>query len=161
MAHQYTASLTTRALLGLVGIPAVLISLLAVDLMWFRPRTRLLDQVRLESRTEVGAPDHEVVERAEARWSWFAVWFPWLWLLGKKLGRYALVFIGLQIILTVVGTRIGASLTPPEVSPMGPMPSAVVSFWQPMLKTLAVGIPFVLMPSLSRPRGRAGSRGGR
>ncbi len=134
-------ALVTRSMIVKLGIPAILISLLALDQMVFRPRTRWLDEVRMRWWERAGSrscppPAAMVSVRkcSRARFSWLGLVCGCFWLLGKKLWRQGLVVFSLRIasgVVAVIALAVLSGLqrtsgTVPESSP--PPVSMVVGF---------------------------------
>lgn len=104
----YSARLITLSMAGIVGVPGALVSVLAIDQMLIRPRTRWLDEVRRRALVRDGAVDADdprlraLAARADARWNWTAMATSWLWLLGHGLVRPGLI----ALVLVTLGTAV-------------------------------------------------------
>jgi len=147
-----SAVLITRSMVGILGVPYLLISLLFIDLIWFRPRTRLLDEIRRRAGNLEG-----LLPRARARWSWTGFAFTWLWLLTRGLVRPAALFILVQFLLgVVVGLVLNATSLaygPRLEFDMGSVPTAAEYFWRPVLGTSLVLLPGLVMVLVVAVRG--------
>lgn len=95
----------TRSFLGMLGVAATAVSLLALDQALSRPRTRLLEALRW--RLLAVAVDHperpalarSLEDRARATWSWQAAGFTWLWLGARRLLVPAVAVVVLLVVL--------------------------------------------------------------
>ncbi len=151
----HSEALITRSMIGITGIPTLIVTLLLMDQMILCPRTRLLDQVRRQvlarhpDHATTAAAQQEVLRRAQASWSWMAFYFNWLWLLVKGLPRYALLFLAAQVLYGVLVTVLTArgilpSRIPPALS-LNMAPTAWRMFWLPALSTIAQFLPLYIL----------------
>ncbi len=142
--RAYSSVLITRSTAALLGLPNLLLTLLALDQILFRPRTRLRDEIRrqwLATDPESAVPA-EIPARAEARFSWTALSFSWAWLAAKGLGRRALLVVGLQVGLGIlVQILVASGVLPSRESPdfqLSVEPTAWSIFWRPLLGNVAL-----------------------
>lgn len=150
MARILAATLITRAAVGSLSAALALPTVLAIDQMWLRPRTRLLDELRLRLVRADTNEDllAELQTRADARWSWAAFVFGWLWLVFKKQKGRAWLFAGLNCVLGIalglVYQHTDLSFGPRRDLPSGQTPTAMLTFWQPLLGTSLILPAYVL-----------------
>ncbi len=152
--RQHSSGLITRSLVGITGIPALMITLLALDQMVFRPRTRLPEVLRRRlAKLNPGAPESLAVAdgigvRAQGRWSWMAASFTWVWLLFKGLPIHGVVVLVVQV-LVGIGLGVLATLGIGASSPIPSLEFEVTvwrMFWQPALGALLnLGPSLILM----------------
>lgn len=154
--------LVTRSSVGIAGVLAFSVSLLALDQMLFRPRTRLLDEVRRRWSAAASAPvplelDTTLMRRARARWSWTGFCFQWLWLIIKGRPVLGLLLMGALIavsaglaVMAAVGLIPGLQV--PEYQ-VGIPVTAWNFFWRPFLGLLIVSVPGLVISVLVAMRG--------
>jgi hypothetical protein len=148
IAAAASAALITRSFAGILMVPAALLSILAVDQIRLRPRTRVRDELRrrLAERDGDQAALDAARARADARWSWSGLWFTWLWLAFRGRGRRALTLLLAHIVLGVTAGVVvrlsGLTYGPRDgLLDFSVEPTAAYYFWQPLLGTLVTLLP--------------------
>lgn len=148
--RSYSARLITASMAGIVGVPAAVLTMLAVDQILVRPRTRWLDEARRRALARRGAgveDDPRVVSlrtRANARWSWTALVLNWAWLFGRGLAGRGTIALVVVVVGSVMGTMIGAAVgleasTDGRLTP-GLEITSVHLVWAPLLLTVLGGV---------------------
>jgi hypothetical protein len=177
VATHVSRVLITRSTVGIVGLPAFFVSLLALDQMLCRPRTRLLDEVRRRWAVVAAGPASSelhtaLAQRARARWSWTGFHFQWLWLVVKGRPALGLMLLGALVVAHVgLGALTALGLVPGPQTPgyeVGIPVSAWSHFWRPFFGVVIDSVPGLVMSVLvamlgsgwaARRRGRdSGSR---
>lgn len=148
IAAMASATLITRSFVGILAVPAGLLSIVAIDQIRLRPRTRVRDDLRRRLAERAGdRPALDAVQaRADARWSWTALWFSWLWLAARGRPRRALaLLLGHLALVAVVAliTRVSGLTAGPRggALDLSVEPTAAAYFWQPLLGTLVMVLP--------------------
>ncbi|MBD3222471.1 TonB family protein, partial [bacterium] len=165
LVRMHSGALITRAMVGVIAMPGLVITLLAVDQMLLRPRTRWLDEVRRRALHHRAAGDRAdevragLMSRARARWSWTGLVFGWIWLAGRGLVGPAAVVLALSAAASIAGDRLtpalGLSFATPDFMALGRDPTPSDLIWNPVLAAAIPAVPLLALSFAVAARGHA------